>query len=207
MVTAGPIKGGAVSLWTRRAIQGIDFKVRQTLGVAEFAGDEECILRIGLVAAPAAIALADGEVLAAGDPVVELHFWNEHLALIGARGIGFGAAVHRRLLRSLSELATAMRSDPRFHEAKAVCAHMASASRHDTEATMRFAARFGFEVRPELRPQPFRRLIDDAWLYGLTFAFRPHTLRGRRLLRAHYAVWISRVGFDARFGGQPARVS
>lgn len=200
MVAISPIKSGPISNWVRGAIQHIDDQVRRQLGVAEFTGDDECILRIALSPAAQRVALADGVIVEPGDRVVELHLWNEHLMLNGARGIGFGAAVHRRLLKSLGKLAQAMRDDPNLGEAKAVCAHMASASRHDSAAIDRFVARFGFEAVAEARARPLRHLVDDAWLWGLTFAFRPHTLRSRRLLRNHYAVWISRAGFEARFG-------
>jgi hypothetical protein len=185
----------------RRAIHRFDARLRREQGVIEFSNRADCVLRIGVVAAPARVTLSDGRVIEAGQPVIGLHFWNEHLASIDGTGIAWGVAMHRRLTRSLRDLAKAMTADPRLTGAKAVCADMANAWRHRPEAMDRFAHRFGFEA-VQIGAKSARRplnLGEDIWLFCMTWAFNPSALVHRGVLRRHDALWISRESFLARF--------
>lgn len=186
----------------RRAIRDLDARLRRSDGIIEFSDRADCVLRVGLVVCERRLILSDGAVIERGEPVAALHFWNEHLSQIDGRGIVWGAKVGRGLVRSMSDLASAMSTDPRLREAKAVMASMASGWRGRPAAVDRFAAHFGFETIADDAPD-LRRwahdLAEDLWLWGLAWAFSPQTLAHRDVLRRHDNIWISRARFVARF--------
>jgi hypothetical protein len=183
-------------------------RVRQ--GITEFSDNPNCILRISLGTADHALTLADGVVVAPGDPVLDIHFWNERLPQAGeSRGLGWGGRFGRQLLRSFAELAAAVDRDPDLAGAVAVRGRLAFAGARDGDDCRRFGAWFGFEATDPDRPLPLKRRLanlgEDIWLLALTYAFNPGALRGRAVLRRRDDLWISRPALLARYAAKQKR--
>ena len=62
----------------RALMRRIDAWMLRVLGIFEFSDDPECVLRLQITRAPHTLCL-NGRVVNAGEPVLELHLWNEHI--------------------------------------------------------------------------------------------------------------------------------
>jgi hypothetical protein len=181
--------------------------MRRRQGITEFTDDPGCILRISLEAADRELRLADGAVVSLGDPIVEIHFWNERLPQASsAIGLGWGGRFGRRLRRSFDNLAATLERDPRYSDVVAVRGRLAFAGVRNDADCQRFGAWFGFEVAEETGPITLRHrahdVAEDFWLLALTYTFNPGALHGRSLVRRHDDMWISRAGLTQRYGAR-----
>jgi hypothetical protein len=165
------------------------------------------MLRVARGRAERAMTLGGGVVVARGDPILELHFWNERLPQAAAtRGLGWGGRFGRQLIRSFGELADAMKDDPRISDAVAIRGRLAFAAARNRDDTRRFAHWFGMETPAEAAPLPLGRRLHDAaediWLVALSYAFNPGCLRDRQLSRRRDDLWISTAALMARYGAK-----
>jgi hypothetical protein len=185
-------------------VRALDSWMRLRQGITEFTDDPNCILRVSLEAADRDLLLADGVVVKLGEPILEMHFWNERLPLAnGAIGLGWGGRFGRRLRRSFDNLAVALECDPRFSDVVALRGRLAFAGVRNSADCRRFGAWFGFEVAEETRPITLRRRVhdvaEDVWLLALTYTFNPAALHGRSLVRRRDNMWISRARLVERY--------
>lgn len=140
------------------------------------------------------VVLPDGAVVRRGDPIAEIHFWNQHIARRSERR---PTEVTWRLIRDLradlGALAGAMQERQVGGDAVAV---------YGASPVAPAAARFGFFVRP--LPPGLRRSMLSLWQRLLRRAFRPETVpqgHGQDTSEA----WMSRSEFLRRFLAGPAR--
>ena len=197
--------GRVVGSLFRRLVRGMDFISRKLLGIVEFDGGADTLLRIGWHPVDRAILLPDGVRLRPGDPALELHLWNEHLTLPAAGAdLRWAAVLRRRFERSLERLATAIEARPELGAARALMIKPAFTGRQRRKNPRRLPnlLRGGWIAVPK-RPNPAERLhalIDDLWLFLLSRAFDPFKARERGFLRHRQEFWISRERFLARYG-------
>ena len=190
----------------RRLIRGIDFVSRRVEGIYEFDASADCLLRIAIGRVRRGIRIADGVMLRAGDPFVELHLWNEHLA-VPAHGadLRWAARGRRQFARSLRKLADHMNANPQFAEVRALMMKPALPDPKLERTVGRMATLFGFEWRPAgsgaHADNPVRRRADYLWLWLLTWTFNPRSLQGRPFVRQRQEFWISRDRLLALYGG------
>ena len=193
-----------------RLTRWIDGSLRRRLGIFEFAPSPDCLLRLSLHPADGALRLADGTVIAPGDPVGELHLWNERIAPLVARRTNFAAAtaIRRGLQLSLRRLAAAIESDPRLANVQAFCATTALVTSGRGWKMMRFAEAFGFEPSADPGARRLRRILhdhlEDILLWMLRATFNPGGARSRGLHRQRHRLWISRHALIRRYGAYPA---
>lgn len=180
-----------------------DAVLRRIRGVTEFESVREGILRIELGHAERNIRLSDGARLDPSDTVIELHLWNEQLLHVPLTGVNFGWAVRirRQALSSLRRLALYIQHDPRLDEVRAIRMKPALASQRPSSALSRLLLKIGFE--PVAAAAPARGslfgFLDNLWLWLLTWAHNPLTLKGRRFSRTRREFWISRERFLALY--------
>lgn len=196
---------GTLSLG-RRLIRGIDAISRRMQRIREFDASPDCLLRIATGRVRRGIRLSDGVVLEAGDPFVELHLWNEHLA-VPAHGadLRWAAARRRQFARSLRKLADHMSANAEFADVRALMMKPALPDPKLERAVGRIVTLFGFEWRPAAaggHPESFvGRCADNLWLWLLTWAFNPRSLKGRSFAQERHEFWISRDRLVALYGG------
>lgn len=190
----------------------MDFVSRKLLGIVEFDPSADVLLRIGWHPVDRAIVLPDGVSLRPGDSALELHLWNEHLALPEAGAdLRWAAALRRRFERSLERLAAAIEARPELGAARALMIKPAFTGRQRRKNPRRLPnlLRGGWVAVPK-RPNLGERLhalVDDLWLFLLSRAFDPFKARERGFLRHRQEFWISRERFLARYGGTGAAAS
>jgi hypothetical protein len=186
----------------RRAIFGLEARLRRAQGIVEFSNSPDCVLRICVRRVRSPVVLVDAG-LESGDCVVDLHYLNEHLPRLGRSGLAWGAGLRRRLLRSFEALAAALESDPRLHDVRAVRARMNSPFSRRPFEMARFAAHFGLVPARQTEPVSLVQRVDelggDLWFCALAWAYSPETLRRRGVLRWRGDVWISRAQLLERF--------
>ena len=71
----GPIQG---------AIFQLDRVLRRWQRIFEFCRADDCLLRVAIARAQKPLALPDGSEIRPGDQVLEIHWWNEHVARLVA---------------------------------------------------------------------------------------------------------------------------
>jgi len=188
------------------AVRGVDMLLRQGMGIQEFTDDRECIFRISLDSAAQSVRLSDGTAVRAGDAVLSLHFWNEHLPPMGSAGpsAAWANLFRRRMRRSLEVVAAHLASEAVYEPVTALTGAPPFGSRIGAVQMVRTAERFGFEViepsaEHELRER-IHAMFDSLLLWGLAQAYNPAALNGKRLLRHRYRLWISRASLLRHYG-------
>ena len=190
----------------QQIIGGIDAVVRRGAGIVDFEHGTDALLRIGTARAKRGIKLSDGTTLRSGDPVLELHLWNEHLPRLppGGATLRWAAAARRQLTRSLRRLAAHLQAEPELREVGALRIKPAFGTRKVARNLNWIVARHGFESvanhRASAPAVDVHRWFDSLWVWLLTWASNPRSLRGRRFWRTRQEFWISRARFIALYG-------
>ena len=182
-------------------VRTADWFLRRYYRVKEFTRDPDCLIRVSHTGATHAIELPNMRVLP-GDPVLDLHMWNEQLPRFFGRGADFCWAilVRRNLHRSITALARYVASAPECQEVRAVHACVTFGSRRRRAQIRRIAARFSFEMLERRDPDGWHELGEDMLIWAFARAFNPAALRRHRLRRDRTELWISRERLLQRFG-------
>jgi hypothetical protein len=190
-----------------RAVRGVDSLLRQRQGIEEFTDDAECIFRISHVPASRAVRLSDGTAIAEGDPVLQLHLWNEHLPLMPSEGPSAAWAIRlkQRMRKSLVAVASYLQRERTLDAVQALHGAPPFGSRLGAAQMVRTAHRFGFDViDPDAAPEWRERIhivFDSMLLWGLAYAFNPGGLKTKGLLRHRHQLWIARRKLLLLYGG------
>jgi hypothetical protein len=199
----------AVSAGLRTLVRMLDAIVRRALGVSELSPNPRDLVRIRLTRARRDVLLPDATIHA-GEPVLELHLWNEHLPPLPAAGAdaGWAACVLTAFRASLREVAAQLRS-PALAGVTALCASTSLLTLED--ASLALMKHLGFTVLPAQRGPlgEFGEFWDNAYAWALIWAFNPSSLRQRSWKRVRrMEIWASRLSFVRRYGqGAPSLVS
>ncbi|HWI28599.1 MAG TPA: hypothetical protein VN668_16615 [Stellaceae bacterium] len=196
-----------------RAVRGVDSLLRQRQGIEEFTEDEKCIFRISRVPASRDVVLSDGTQIREGDPVLQLHLWNEHLPVMPSAGPSPAWAIRlKRCMRSsLTAVAAYVEREHGLDAIRALHGAPPFGSRLGALQMVRTAYRFGFDVIDPDAPPEWRERIhlvfDSMLLWGLAYAFNPAGLKTKGLLRYRHQLWISRRKLLLRYGSGHDAVS
>jgi hypothetical protein len=188
-------------------VRGVDALLRQRQHIHEFTTDSECLFRIAVGEAPVSIDLSDGTAVRPGDPILELHLWNEHIPAMPAGGpsAAWANLMKRQIRRSL--ILTALYLEQERALASIVALHGAPPFRSRLGAPQMFRAakRFGFDLVQPDEPGNWRSVVherlDGILLWALLLAFNPSAQRGDRASRQRYHLWISRRKLLRYFAG------
>ena len=131
----------------RWAIKATDAVLRRIGGVAEFESDATGLLRIQRGHATCALTLKDRARVARRAPVMDLHFWNEHLPPFPAGYADFDwtARVKEQLQASLHRLTLYIRARPELGDMQALRVRLSIAKRGPAPVLGRLLAEAGFE--------------------------------------------------------------
>jgi hypothetical protein len=186
------------SIPSRAAIKTLDCVLRSFLGIREFTQDPRCVLRFSRAYSRSEVILPNGESVREGDPILELHFWNDRL------GMEFHhdrsrTALRSALRNSMALLAYQLRTDRHMGDIRAVHGVLARGSSRSHSISHPFGCTVYVEQRPPTRG--IRDFFEDLLIHLLHWAFNPRgrAARSFRLCRAD--VWISARDLKERFGG------
>lgn len=198
-------KRGSGFAWLEYAVFKLDSWLRRRQGIYEFSTDTRCLFRaeIGRVDRP--LALADGTALAAGDPILVLHLWNEHIPPMGPGGptVAWARQLSRAAHISLRELTRYLLQNAELDDIAAVCGDMHLSSARQTHQFARLVARYGFEAVDDEEAQDttsaLHRLGKHILVFLLVAATNPVALRSAIVRRYHKRVFISRAMLARRY--------
>lgn len=161
-------------------VRGIDAYLRRRDGIFEFTDDPRCILRLSITR---------GEQ---GEPIGELHLWNEQLP--ARRGIGWACELRRGLAHSLALLAEFVAHDAALADLHAFEAEMSLDAGYALPRLDAVARRFGFRVasrpwrlRDHLHARLIRRAFPGPAEHGGRLQRVRFTITRRELLARHPA--------------------
>ncbi len=187
----------------RPLVRAMDALLRRIYGVHEFCDDPDCVLR--LRRAKAQHDLFWGEIqVHAGDAVLELHLWNEHIPPLPPQGADLAWAIRfrRMLIRSLHGVATYMASKPDLNTIQAIGGITALLSPANHPGGVRLLERLGFVIIPYRHPLGrFGEFWENLYTWWLMWTFNAASLRRRRVFSLRrLEVWTSRAAFMRRYG-------
>ncbi|HYL33796.1 MAG TPA: hypothetical protein VEU53_11685 [Stellaceae bacterium] len=204
-LTIGAVVAGAGSArpeagWLRRSIFSLDAYLRRQHGIVEFTARPDCILRIAPAVASHALILSDGTRIQPGDPLLDLHLWNEHVPAIPSGGVTlrWAAAAARCARASLRALAAETRAGhvPNFIALRGCL-------RFDGRLLQAPFAGCGFDavVARAHAPGEWLHEVGEVCLVAmLLWAFNPAGLSHAHLMRPCRFVWMSRTRLLERHG-------
>ncbi len=144
--------------------------------------------------------LADGFEVKSGDPLLELHFWNEHLTLVGDPFSAFAWGLRfLKLLRfSLMFLADHVEVEPEWADIKAVHACFVTCLQRPEQALRHL----GFSITSP--PRSARSRVHDYFenylVYALIWAFRPCGIRRLPKDLKRIELWLSKSSLQKIYG-------
>ena len=188
-------------------MRGVDAMLRRHLGIFEFCHDPDCVLRISLDRADRPVALADGGAVQVGDPIVHIHFWNEHLPVLPPEGLNaaWTGVMKRRIRYSFAMLADHIEREPRYRGVVAIHGAPAFPRRFGPAALSRTLHHFGFDVvEPDRAGGSIRAWLDSLLILGMNWAFNPVELRRHGKSYGRIQVWMSRRRLLDRYGSRRA---
>jgi hypothetical protein len=207
-LTAGVSEGRSAGIGRlAAAVFLLDSWLRRWHRVFEYTTDPKCVFRLQRTSAPHRLKFPDGTVVESGDPILNLHVWNEQMPPIGPGGPTLAWARRTRAVvdHSLRLLCRHLNENPASYAGVAVIRGditFGSADRSDQLA--RIAASFGFQpVREELTgASRLRRLGDNILMLLLVAAANPAAARWAVLRRDHAITYLQRRHLDLQYGAQ-----
>ncbi|MGH8259751.1 MAG: YkoP family protein [Steroidobacteraceae bacterium] len=189
--------------WLEYAVFKLDGWLRRRQGIYEYTADSRCLFRAELGRADRPVVLADGTRLAAGDPILVLHLWNEHIPAMGLAGptVAWARQVCRHAHLSLRELARYLQQYPALDIA-AICGDMHLGSARQTEQFTRLVSRYGFEAVDDGEAETdgaLHRIGKSILVLFLVAATNPVALRSAVFRRFHKRVFMSRAMLVRRY--------
>jgi len=194
--------------WLENAVFGLDRWLRRRQGVFEYTDDPACIFRIQRTQAVERVALSDSVRVEPGDPVLNLHLWNEHIPLMGHDGatVAWGRQLSRSIHASLRQLAAYLEANSDLDDITALRADMLLGTAEQSAQLARLSGRYGFEATAEPVPAGYwhsgslHRFGENILMFLLVLATNPVAVGTPVLRRDHKLVYLSRAALERRYG-------
>jgi YkoP domain len=193
----------------KRAVRGLDSLLSRANHVYPFSQQPDCILRLALGKSDRDLILPDGTIVHRGDPIGELHLWNERVPPMPKDGpdLAWAHLFLRRFSRSLVEVAAFVQAEPRFQQIQVFRGESSFMGEEGLAHLAGLAGRLGFETvqkLPEGKPAGFWKRFAEFWegfyVMALMAAYNPGSLRRKRLWRLKRGqIWMSRAVLLARY--------
>ncbi len=198
----------------RRGVRLIDRALQRRLQLSLISDDPACILRIAPGVSARAVTLRDGARIARGEPILELHFWNERLPALppGGATLAWAVDVARRAQYSLRLLADYIEREPKFNSIRAVHAEMGFLEGEHLPEMGVLVEHLGFEFLAGQAPGwRFWKYAywENLFSWWLMWTFNPTSLTGKHFAKmARSELWLSRATLMRNFqspGDNPMR--
>ncbi|HTV32886.1 MAG TPA: hypothetical protein VME69_07250 [Methylocella sp.] len=191
--------------WLGALVQLLDRHLRHQQGVTEYTNSPDCIFRIQIVTVSEDFLLADATHVSAGERIIDLHFWNEHIPVMSGDGatLAWARRVNQSIEVSLHELARFLSSRPDLEDIRAIRGIMSLGSSNRSNQIARLAGHFGFErISPTHRVsvmERLHRLGENILISMLVLTRNPASLRMDTLWRSRTLTYLSRSVLEQRF--------
>ena len=199
------------SPWLSQIVFGVNSVLRRRSCVFEYSCDPQCILRISVSHLESDVVLRDGTRGLAGDPIIDLHLWNEQVPAMPQQGasIGWARQMHLCFSRSLAELAQYLAIRREHNDISILRANLALAGPEETERMARLISRYGFEPMARSAPvigmEGAHQLGENVLISLMVLAHNAAALRRDTLRRARLQALLSRRRLEQRYGSCVSR--
>jgi hypothetical protein len=187
----------------RRLIKATDTVLRRIAGVTEFEAEPKGLLRIELSRAAYPLTLPGEVRIERCAPILDLHFWNEHLPRFPSETDNFDWAsrVEQQIQGSLHRLVLHIRANPEFDSVQALRVKLSIAKDGPPSVLARLLIQAGFEPieNPASETVCFMPILEGIWAWLLTWTYNPRGLIDWRFNRTGREFWLSRLQFLARY--------
>ena len=179
-------------------VRRIDGALRRRMGVFEFSDDPSCVMRLSIGRSRRDVTVGDGTHIRRGEPIGELHLWNERVPPMPREGpdLAWARQFQRQLLCSFRALAAYASHEPSLAEVRAFCGLNSFGSRYASAHMARLTDRWGLDlvvVRPGTLWGRLRYLAENVHAVAMIWAYNPSGLRGLDLTALRRdELWISR---------------
>ena len=142
-------------------IYRLDALLRYFYRIREFTDDPNCLLLLAMKQASTPLSLSDGTRIMPGDPIGELHLWNDHLPRFPSGGptLGWARRAHALMVHSLSLLADHVATEPEWQGAAAFYAEVPISPKRSPASVRAVSQTYGFE--PTLWRRTVWRSVHD----------------------------------------------
>jgi hypothetical protein len=186
----------------RALIRGLDSLLRRLYGVFDISNDPDCLLRLQIAEAPHDLRFSD-QVVAAGESVLIIHIWNEHLLSISPQGpdLAWAKKMYRTFYNSLHEVACWIEKDSNSHGIAAVGGVSILVFTGSRTSGARFLEGLGFTIMPYSNPLGrFGEFWENFYSWMLIWTFNPGSLPHHRMAEMRRdEFWIPVEGFLRRY--------
>lgn len=174
------------------AILLLDRLLRGWLRIDEFSQSPECVLRASKTYAASALTLPDGTAIEQGEPLLELHLWNERLKESAgtAYGLGWEMRLLKRIRASLMLLAESMEQEPSWVECRIVHARFVG-SLHKSDHAVRYLGFMPMPLPCSLGTR-IHDFFEDFLVFSLIWAFHPGGARLKRRELKRTELWLTK---------------
>jgi len=201
------------SNWFERLVFGLDDRLRRAHAVVEYSHDPQCIYRLQRGKAEQDFVLSDGTPVYRGEPLINLHVWNEQFPCMGPDGptLGWGRQISRALDLSLCELADFLAQRPEFDDVAVIRANLILSTANQARQLLRVMGRHGFEEIPAGATPSFcerlHRSGENILAMLLIMAVNPACAHGNALRWDRAQVFVSRRILEQRHSGSHRRIA
>ena len=184
----------------------LDALLRRASHYIELADHPDCLFRFQVKPSPRGRVLADGTQVMPGDPIIQLHLWNEHIPPMPEEGpdLAWAQTFYRRLRKSLRLLAQHVTTSSQLGEVKALYGRIfVDLGGRDPAVLMLRRLGFEFERVPDpvsmwARVERFFVTLYAGWL---VWAYNPGSLKTKSIWEKDLVeVWMSRTRLLAMHG-------
>lgn len=183
-------------------IKEFDRFLRWSQGVYEFCEQPECILRLKRARAKKTVILSD-KLIEKGEPILELHLWNEHIPELPSDGnqLLWASQMKNRLILTFQRLASLLVDDGSYNDIEALFGITVLAVDPATAEPISLFLRLGFEVTPYQNPLgSFGTFWENFYTWWIMWAFNKESLRKRNLFNLRRSeIWVSKEKFISRY--------
>ena len=188
----------------RALIRRFDAYLCRVYGVYEFTRDPECILRISKTTAAHAFNTHGITIIPAGEPVLEIHLWNEHMTPLCANesSMVWAGRTLRQFKYSLQLVVRQIGSDPNLAEVRGIAAVTSVLSSENNPDRPDFMQRLGFITEPYTpKLGAFGEFWENFYAWWIMWTYNPLSLRSRRLMGIHRTeMWMPIADLKQRYG-------
>ncbi len=188
-----------------QCVVALDNRLRSWHSVFEYSSHPRCILRGQIIHLDHSLVLSDGTRAKAGDRLIDLHLWNEHVPLMPKQGasIGWARQMNACMRTSLRELAGFLTARPGLDDVSILRSMPAFAGRERSAQNIRLMSGYGFEAVGDGTiagaPQRGRRLAENVLITLMVLAHNPASLRADTLRRDRIPLFMSRRVLERRY--------
>lgn len=187
--------------WLGSPVFWLDDWLRKWQHVYEYSDHPACLFRIQRANAEVDVELAGSAFLRRGDPVINLHLWNEHLPAMqpDCMDVSWARSIGREIATSLERLAVHMAEDSSYDDIVALRAEMRFGTEEQNLRIVRLSSRYGFQSvrRPDCEKYGVvRELGENALVLMLVLAANPSAARLSAFRHDCALIYMSRVTLD-----------